>query len=244
MGSGGAGMTTAVDDARRAPRASGGRLAARTTGEVLLTLGVLLLLFVVYQLAWTNVVAARAAQAVTRQIEQTWHGGSAALVEEYPGGIHPGRGFALLYLPRLGGDWQEPVIEGVTLDDLARGVGHYPASALPGEVGNFAVAGHRATNGQPFALLDQVRAGDVAVVETATRWYVYRLDDPYLVQPTDVDVVAPVPGHPEQSPTRRLITLTTCNPRWASYQRMIVHGTLVEDRAKTAGPPAELSGSA
>ena len=236
-------MTTATDHPVR-PASARGRLVVRTVGEVLLTLGVLLLLFVFYQLVWTNVTADRAAAAATRQLEATWHGGSAEVVpgEEYPGGIHAGRPFAFLYLPRLGRDWREPVIQGVSLDDLAKGVGHYPTSALPGEVGNFAVAVHRATHGQPFAYLDRMRAGDVAVVETATTWYVYRLQASFLVQPTDVDVVAPVPGHPAQRPTQRLITLTTCNPRWASYQRMIIHGTLVAQRAKTQGPPPELAG--
>jgi sortase A len=244
-------MATAAD--ARVPAASPGgppvartglRTVVRTAGEVVLTLGLLLLLLVVYQVGWTNVTADRAAQSAARQLEATWHGGTSGVVPtgEYPGGIHPGRAFAFVYLPRLGADWREPLIEGVSLDDLARGVGHYPASALPGQVGNLAIAGHRATHGEPFAALDRIRAGDVAVVETATTWYVYRLQDPYLVQPTDVAVVAAVPGHPGEAATQRLITLTTCNPRWASYQRMIIHGTLVERRAKTAGPPAELAG--
>jgi sortase A len=216
----------------------------RTLGEVLLTLGVLLLLLVVYQLVWTNVTAHRATAAAARQLEATWHGGSPGVsaAQEYPGGIQPGEPIAFLGLPRLGSGWKVPVIQGVGLDDLAKGVGHYPASALPGEVGNFAVAGHRATNGEPFAHLDEIRAGDLAVVQTATRWYVYRLQDPFVVAPADVDVVAPVPGEPGVAPTHRLITLTTCNPRWASYQRLIVHGTLVQSRSRAAGPPVILLG--
>jgi len=218
-----------------------GRRITRSLGEVLVSAGVLVLLFVVYQLWWTNVVAQHATATVSRQLEARWGQQPSGVGSQYPGGIHPGSGFALLYLPRLGAHWREPVIQGVTLDDLAKGVGHYPASALPGAVGNFAVAGHRATNGQPFANLDQIRPGDSAVVETATRYYVYRLGPTHIVAPTKTSEVLPVPNHPGGQPHRRLITLTTCNPRWASYQRMIIHGVLVSSTPKAAGRPAALS---
>ena len=73
--------------------------------------------------------------------------------------LQRGEAFALLRIPRLGEDYRVPIVEGVSLEDLAAGVGHYPDTALPGEVGNFSVAGHRATNGEPFAYLDQLRNG-------------------------------------------------------------------------------------
>jgi sortase A len=201
------------------------RTAVFTAGEVLVTVGCVLLLFVVYQLWWTNVVANRAVAAQTQHLLEQWRTAP-------PGGLDPtvverGQPFALLYVPALGRDWRRPVIEGVTLADLAKGVGHYPATALPGQIGNFAVAGHRATNGEPFAYLDRVRRGDEVAVRTATHWFVYRITDVALVAPTDVGVIDPVPGHPDATPTQRLITLTTCNPRWASYQRLVLHGVLV-----------------
>lgn len=220
-----------------------GRRVTRTLGELLITAGVLVLLFVVYQVWWTNVVSERATATASRQIERSWATQPTEAAQQYPGGIHAGSGFAFLYLPRLGAHWREPVIQGVTLPDLAKGVGHYPATALPGAVGNFAVAGHRATNGQPFAHLDLIRSGDSAVVETATRYYVYRLGPTHIVAPTKTSVVLPVPNHPGATPHRRLITLTTCNPRWASYQRMIIHGVLVSSTLKSAGRPAALTGN-
>jgi sortase A len=227
-----------------APARGTGQRVASTLGELLVTLGALLLLLVVYQVWWTNVASDRATATASRQLEAQWDGagrGQPVAGQEYPDGVRSGQGFAFMYLPRLGDGWREPVIQGVTLDDLAKGVGHYPGSALPGAVGNFAVAGHRATNGEPFATLDRIRQGDYAVVETATRFYVYRLGDPFIVAPTRVAVIAPVPDQPGATPTQRLITLTTCNPRWASYERMIIHGTLVETRPKSDGPPPQLS---
>jgi sortase A len=211
------------------------RTAVFTVGEVLVTLGAVVLLFVAYQVWWTNVVANAAVRTQTQQLLQQWR-------NPPPGGldptvVHRGEPFALLYLPALGRGWNRPVIEGVALADLAKGVGHYPGTALPGQLGNFAVAGHRATNGEPFAALDRVHPGDQVAVRTAAHWFVYRITDVALVAPTDVGVIDPVPGHPDALPTRRLITLTTCNPRWASYQRLILHGVLVVTTAADQPPP-------
>ena len=241
-------MTTAAATqpapSRHRPPLRGWRLAARTHGEILVTLGCVLMLFVVYQLWWTNVEADRAAAAATQQLQQQWQNdgqGDPATGPEYPADLKRGDAFALMYIPRLGKKWREPVIQGVTLDDLAKGVGHYPDSAMPGQIGNFAVAGHRATNGEPFAYLDGVRAGDLVVVETRTTFYTYRLDDWYIVPPTQVEVIEPVPNKPDAKPRQPLITLTTCNPRWASYERLIVHGVLIDTRPKSDGPPPALS---
>lgn len=223
------------------------RAAARGLGELLITAGLVLLLFVAYQLWWTNVEAHRAADQVADSIRDQWAhphqstaitgGGSKA---KGPRAVDFGKGFAFLHIPRLGRDWSVPVVQGVELSDLARGVGHYPETAGPGDVGNFAVAGHRATNGEPFAYLDKVRAGDSVVAETRKRWYTYVVDKTRIVAPTATWVLDPVPGKPNAEPTQRLLTLTTCNPRWASYERLIVFGHLVESRPKADGPPEVL----
>lgn len=223
---------------------SRGRAAVRTTGELLITAGVIVLLFAVYQLFWTNVEARVAADRVAEQIRSDWDLGRPS-----PGGpsaqaltsFDEGRGFAFLRVPRLGTDFAVPVVQGIAEDSLRKGVGHYPETALPGEVGNFAVAGHRATNGEPFRDLDRLRVGDALVVETADTWYVYRVTDSKIVEPTRVSVLLPVPERPGVTPSERYITLTTCNPRWASYQRLIVYGLLEETLAKPAGPPTVLT---
>jgi sortase A len=231
---------------RSAPPLSPGRRVVRTIGEILITLGVVLLLFSVYQLFWTNVSADLATQQVTDQIRNDWQIGQHGTTAGAPGSaatpqtFNPGQGFALLHIPRLGAGWVRPIVEGVALDDLKKGVGHYPETAAPGEIGNFAVAGHRATNGEPFRALDLLRPGDPVIVETADSWFVYTVNTTRIVAPTHVSVLLPVPDQPGVKPTKAIITLTTCNPRWASYQRMIVTGTLVETRPKTQGPPAAL----
>ncbi|NUP48298.1 MAG: class E sortase [Catenulispora sp.] len=164
-------------------------------------------------------------------------GASAPVVQAPPATLRGGDAVAILHIPRLGtgaADSGTPVLEGIGLDVLNKATGHYPGTALPGQLGNFAVAGHRKTHGEPFRHLDELRAGDLVYVETATAWYTYRIDaDPVIVQPSDVGVVDAVPGQPGAVPSRSLITLTTCNPWWSSTQRMIVTGHLVSAKPRT-----------
>lgn len=217
------------------------RAATRGLGELLITAGLVLLLFVAYQLGWTNYEAHRQTDQAAGTLRDTWErpptNGTPASA---PLKLRNGKGFAFLHIPRLGRNWSVPVIQGVSLPDLAKGVGHYPKTALPGEVGNFAVAGHRATNGEPFAYLDKVHKGDLVVAETRDSWFTYVVDRTKIVSPTSVWVLDPVPGKPAATPTRELLTLTTCNPRWASYERLIVFGHLQDEQPKSAGRPAAL----
>ena len=228
------------------------RTAIRGLGELLITAGMVILLFVVYQLFWTNLQADQAQTQVTDTLQKTWeHPGSAPTPSPGtssstdPAVAVPasGKGFALMRIPRLGSGWVKPVVEGVTLPDLHRGLGHYPGTALPGQVGNFAVAGHRATNGEPFRDLNEVKVGDKIVVETQDMWFVYVVDKTFKVLPTGVWVIDPVPGRPSGTkPTQKLVTLTTCDPRWGHTRRLIVSGHLVNQQPKSAGRPSALAG--
>jgi sortase A len=219
-------------------------------GELLITLGVVLLLFVAYQLWWTNVSATRAADQAAAQLQESW------LRPPEPGqpGTDPddeyvepefGSAFALMYIPRLSDKvWGTPIVRGVQEAQLAQGIGHYPETALPGEEGNFAVAAHRATNGEPFRDIDRLSVGDEVYVETRDEWFVYRLERDQIVTPQDVWVIAPVPGDPGATPTDALVTLTTCHPRWASTERWIWWGSLEQRIDKKDGqtPDAILAG--
>ena len=216
------------------------RTLVRGVGELLITAGLVLLLFVAYQLVWTNVEAHRRTDAVAGDVRDAWQRPPTTTTGTQVVALKKGKGFAFLHIPRLGRKWSVPVIQGVSLPDLSKGVGHYPRTALPGAVGNFAVAGHRATNGEPFAYLDKVRRGDLVVAETEDSWFTYVVDRTKIVSPTSVWVLDPVPGHPGATPSDPLLTLTTCNPRWASYERLIVFGHLTETRSKAEGPPDAL----
>lgn len=217
------------------------RVVTRTVGEVLVTAGVILLLFVAYQLVWTNVQADRAAAEHTKDLHEQWNAEPDG--PEFQKPITNGDAFATMHIPRLGRTFEVPVVQGVSLEYLAQGVGHYPETALPGEIGNFSVAGHRATNGEPFAMLDQLRVGDFVIVETGTTWYTYEVYDESIVAPTQVDVVFAVPGDAKAQPEEALMTLTTCNPRWDSYERLIFHARLWDEQPKSLGRPPALSGA-
>jgi sortase A len=146
-----------------------------------------------------------------------------------------GKAFVLLRIPKFGADWEKPVVEGVGADDLARGIGHYPQTQLPGQPGNFAIAGHRVTHGSPFRKLLDLRKGDQVVVETADAVYTYELDGSprdLTVKPTDTWVLDPVPGK-RQAPTTSIITLTTCQDLFHSPDRSVAFGHLVKVSKKS-----------
>jgi sortase A len=149
----------------------------------------------------------------------------------------PGEAIARLYIPRLDKKWV--VVQGVTPKDIKLAPGHYENSQLPGQIGNFAVAGHRMPS--IFWNLDRVQPGDTIVVETRTDWFVYTVTSNFITKPTNVSVVGPNPEHPGRSATDRMLTLTTCNPKWDNYQRMIVWAKQVRTQPQSAGKPAEVS---
>lgn len=146
------------------------RLNASTViGEVLLTVGVLLLLFAFYESYWTNLASARMQDEVQTRLEEQWVNPRQARATEM------GEAFSKLYIPAFGQDYQFAVVEGVQEAQLLTGPGHYPGTQMPGQPGNFAVAGHRVGKGAPFNDLGALRACDAIVVETRQAWVTYRV---------------------------------------------------------------------
>ena len=196
-------------------------------GEVLITVGALLLLFVAWQLWWTDVVANRAAAQVVDGLRDDFaRAPDGQAGEDATGAVATGDAFALMYVPRLGADWVRPVVEGTGTDELSSGIGHYDGTAAPGQVGNFAVAGHRTTWGRPFHDIDTLAAGDRVVVETAAHVYVYAVTGHEIVAPDDVAVIAPVPDEPGTAASDPVLTITSCHPKYSAAQRYVVHARL------------------
>ncbi|MEU3934725.1 class E sortase [Streptomyces sp. NPDC029044] len=132
--------------------------------------------------------------------------------EDVPG-PRAGEAFAVLRVPRFGAEFAPVIVEGVSRQALEKGPGHFPESALPGETGNFAVAGHRTGWGQPFNRLPELRKGDTIDVEWKRATYTYRVTHSKVVEPSDVGVLLPVPGKPGTRPDKARITLITCTDR-------------------------------
>lgn len=216
----------------------------RFTGEILMTFGLVVLLFAGYEVWGKSAIVDAHQNDLSQQLAQAWGPtgdptvSAAATPSAKPSPPVHGKPIAGLYIPKLDKNWV--VVEGVTQADIRYAPGHYPDSALPGQVGNFSVAGHR--NRATFWRLDELRDGDAIVVESKTDWYIYKVAQTRIVKPTQVEVVAPVPGKPSEKATRRMLTLTTCNPKFDNYQRLIIHAELDRTQPKTAGRPTELGG--
>lgn len=218
-------------------------------GELLVTAGVLVLLFVGWQVGYSSLIDSRAQADVVAQLEAAGPGES-ALPELPPlGDLQPGIApsldeggvMAIIRVPRFGTDWARAVYEGITPGILAKGPGHYPRTALPGQVGNMAIAGHRTTHGHPFFDIDSLVEGDVIAIETRQSYAVYRVARTAIVRPSQSEVVAAVPQQPSTKPTEAWLTLTSCHPKFSAAQRYIVFAQLDRVVARSAGRPPELS---
>ncbi|MCM0678538.1 class E sortase, partial [Micromonospora phytophila] len=220
------------------------RTGIRVSGEVLITFGLVVLLFAGYEVWGKSAIVDAHQNDLSQQLAQEWGpSGDPTVAPSASASAKPkppvqGKPIAGLHIPKLDKNWV--VVEGVTQKDIRFAPGHYPKSALPGELGNFSVAGHR--NKATFWRLDELNDGDAIVVEGQNDWYVYRVTESRIVKPTQVEVVAPVPGKPGEKATRRMLTLTTCNPKFDNYQRLIIHAELDRKQPKSAGRPAELGG--
>ena len=212
------------------------RGVAGLLGELLITLGVALMLFVGWQLFWTDVVADADAGQVVTTIEQDPAG---------PQWVQPkqaklGDAFAIVRIPRFGATFARPLYEGTTKDVLMRGIGHYEETSLPGAIGNFAIAGHRTTYGKPFNKIHKLGDGDVVLVETRDTYFVYRVTSHLIVPPTQVSVLLPVPDEQGAKPTVATLTLTSCHPEFSARERYIVHAELDATYPRGKGVPADV----
>jgi sortase A len=240
------------------------RTVARGTGQTLITAGLVILLFVAYELWWTGLTTRHDQHRLLNALRQQW--GQSGGTATGPGPTHPGRGakkvsianpplgsgIAILRIPRLGKNYSFVVVQGTSTADLIEGPGHYVGTAMPGQVGNFYVAGHRTTYLHPFYNINELRPGDPIVIETRTMWFTYTVENipgtaakyQEIVSPTDFAVTYPVPDqpNPNAAPTQRVLTFTSCNPRYSASQRIVVHALLTGHQLKSAGLPPALAG--
>ncbi len=245
------------------------RRAVGVAGELFVTVGIIMLLFVVWQLGYVGIVDTRAQSGIVEGLERDFGTPTSTAHPSTPaaggrlasagGGTGPqtagggapaeaggttladGSVFAIVRIPRLGGpSWARPVLQGVGPDTLARGLGHYPQTQLPGHVGNVAIAGHRAGHGNPLIDIDQIKPGDLMIIETREGWFVYRTLSTEIVSPTRVDVLDPVPMQPGVSPTQSWFTLTSCDPKYGSTNRYIIISQLEQTFPRAHGLPPDL----
>ncbi|GAA2587717.1 hypothetical protein GCM10010304_34160 [Streptomyces roseoviolaceus] len=222
------------------------RVIVRTVSELCITVGSVIVLFVVYVLFWTGVKADHVMDDQIDLLRKEWSkprppadGSPASPLRPAP--YAKGKPFAIMYIPRLGFTWNKPVLEGTATRTLKKGLGHYADTAQLGQKGNFAVAGHRRTYGDPFKDFPRLRRGDAVVLTDGTTWFTYRIDKgPYKTVPSDIEVIDPVPRTSGYTRPGRYLTLTTCEPEWGHSHRLIVWAHLDSTQPVEAGKPEAL----
>ena len=228
------------------PRRDGWSLGQRVLhglGRALLTSGVLILLFVTYQLWGTGLAEARSQRALAEQLEEA----AAAVPQPQPAGDsgpdtprsqatpallpppapRPGKPVGTIAIPRIG--IEKLFVEGVSVGDLKKGPGHHPGTAFPGHAGNAVIAGHRTTYGAPFFRLDELRPGDPVIVTSPRGNYRYEVMESKVVQPSDVWILDPTVDD--------RLTLYTCTPRFSAAQRLVVTARLTTPLPPTPDRP-------
>ncbi|MEV7090189.1 class E sortase [Streptomyces sp. NPDC093085] len=220
--------------------------AVSVFGELLITVGLVLGLFVVYSLWWTNVLADRAAGRQSDDVRRDW---AREATGSDPKTFDAAGGIGFLHVPAMG-EGEVLVKKGTGTSLLNDGVaGYYTEpvkSALPWDKqGNFTLAAHRDGHGARFHNIHKIRTGDAVVFETRDTWYVYKVfKELPQTSKYNVEVLDPVPKESGKTEPGRYLTLTTCTPVYTSDFRYIVWAELerTEKVDKDRTPPAELRG--
>ncbi len=208
-------------------------------GKIFVTLGLLILLFVAYQLWGTGIYESQQQSKLASQFKREIHQHPTTTTAEGAPAVTtttaaaptppPGDAIGHLVIPKIGVD--KYVVQGVGVPDLRKGPGHYPTTPMPGQIGNAAIAGHRTTYGAPFNRVDELDVGDPIEITTTQGTFTYKVDKkPFAVPPTQTDVLTPTPD--------ATLTLTTCNPKFSASQRLIVQATLVLPKNEAPLPTA------
>lgn len=232
-------------------------------GELLITAGVVALLFVVWQLWIGDVIIGAQHNAAASALSEEWAEQSDPVAPSpsateaptpeptTPDAVEPivlpeaaeADVFGIMRVPRFGADYAVLVAGGVTrsgtLDTI--GIGHYPGTPMPGAEGNVALAAHRTTFGAPFNRIADLRIGDAIVIETEVGWYTYRFRTLEYVTPNAVDVLLPVPQVDGVAANGRYLTLTSCSPMFSRAERIIAYAVFDSFTPQDAGAPASLT---
>lgn len=213
------------------PPSGVGRKLVTAFGVTLVLVGLGLLIYCAWQYFGTNIVSKQKQAAVKQSLSKDWGKGV------------DGNDIGLLRVKRLGDKYEVPIVKGFDDGALAKGVGWDPKSARPGQIGNFAIAGHRVTHGEPFSQFLKLRRGDKIVVETRRNIFTYKLRNDGDSITVDFSVSWPLQRVPEptmrnERPTKAVITMLTCSELFHTRNRNVVIGDLVSTLDKSPGKTA------
>ncbi|BDV29355.1 class E sortase [Microbacterium terricola] len=228
-------------------------------GELLITAGVVVLLYVAWQMWIGDAIYGAERNATGQALSQQWaqeYAPPTASPTPAPDATEPAvvvpvkmdqpddaERFAIMRIPRFGKDYAVEMAGGITrartLDAI--GIGHYPGTDMPGDVGNVAVAAHRTTWGKPFNQIAELHVGDAIVIETKAGWYTYRFRTLEYVRPNEVDVLLPVPQQMNVEATEGYLTMTSCSPMYAMTERIVGYSLFESFTPRSDGKPASLT---
>lgn len=211
-------------------------------GELLITFGAILLLYVFWQIAINDPVVGSRQQDQSAQYSSSEKPKAKDFVNIQKN-LKQGAVFAKIYVPRFEKNYERLIGQGtlqkVTLNPI--GVGHYISTEWPGEQGNFAVAAHRTSHGAPFSKIDTLKIGDKVWIETNDLWFTYEYRQTEIVDPSDLSVLTDTPnGLNNVKAGGSYMTMTSCHPKWSNKQRIVVWLELVNTQSKTLGIPTDL----
>ena len=230
-------------------------------GEVLMTAGMFVLLFLGWHVWFNDLVQGAAQDKTSASLSQQWQiaisgqtefdraigSSNGAFLTSMPPvmpRVNDAEAFANLIIPRFGERYVRTIAESVdvatVLNNTATSVGHYPTTNLLGELGNFAIAGHRTTYGAAFGWVDNLRVGDRIYIETEKGWYIYRFRNLEFVYPNEVSVLNPVP-QTTFGAQERILTITTCHPKLSAAERFIAYSVFESFVSRENGTPTEVS---
>lgn len=194
-------------------------------GVALILVGLGFVGYVGWQYFGTNIVSKQAQARVTTQLENNW------------GAEIDGDAIGLLRVPRFGEDFKVPINKTFSDKSLESGVGWWEEGAMPGEIGNFAVAGHRVTHGEPFRDFLNLRKGDLVEIETRTHFYTYKLRDNGTDRTVDFSVLWVLMSNPIDrnfDATKPILSLMTCSELFHTRNRSVVFGDLISTVSKSS----------
>jgi LPXTG-site transpeptidase (sortase) family protein len=226
--------------------------------DLMISAGALLLLFVFWYLFINDPIQGQRQNQSALDFAAQWHNPDAPTTYSNPmDGAYPstkdvpvtrspqaGKAFALLYVPRFGDDYVRTIAEGVedtVLNSNILGVGRYSGSDQLGGYGNFALAAHRTSFGAPFGNIGELRLGDYIYVEVPEGWHAYAFRNLEYVWETEIGVLNSFPKLEDEVPGSRVITLTSCHPKFTVSERVIAYGVYIGWYPREGGPPSEVA---
>ena len=253
-------MTTTPESAQtrrgvKRARANRRSMVVLVLGELIFTAGILIAAFMGWKVFLNDAIFSASQTQAAEDLSATWEEETPA---EEPEGETPtdpgappvlgdqndGTAFANIIVPRFGKDFRKPVAEGVghnVLNTSRLGIGRYPTTQLPGELGNVVLAAHRSAYGGAFHNINSLVVGDRVYLETKAGWYQYTYRNTEYVRASQGEVLAAVPHQVGAQPTESLLTLTTCNPIYSTAERMIVYTVFDRWYPRAGGAPAEIA---